>query len=100
MPRGPQMSTDIRGEIIGMARCNKSAREIGRELGIPHTTVTYTNQRFKKTGANVDMPRFGRPTILTERGKNHLARTVKANRFKSLREIINQEPVNVSVDTA
>jgi transposase len=100
MPQNPQLSSDIRGQIIGMSRSNKSAREIGRELGISYTTVAYTIRRFKKTGSNANMPKSGRPTLLTERDKNHLARTVKTNRFKPLREIVNHEPINVSVDTA
>ena len=48
MLRGPQLSSDIRGQIIGMSRSNKSAREIGRELGISHTTVAYHDQKTQE----------------------------------------------------
>jgi transposase len=91
---------DNRGKIIGMANSNKTARQIGHELGIPYTTVAYTIRRFKNSGSNEDLPRSGRPTLLTERDKNNLARTVKANRFKPLREIVNQQPINVVTRTA
>ena len=91
---------DTRGQIIEMAKNNLSARQICRELGIPHTTVAYTIRRFNKTGENSDTPRSGRPAILTERDKRHLARTVKQNRFMPLQEITNQLPVEMSIPTA
>lgn len=100
MPRGPELSVELRGQIIGMMSSNKSTRQIGLELGLPHTTVAYAIQRFKKTGSSENISRPGRPSILTKRDKNHLARMVKLNRFKPLHEITNQEPINISIDTA
>jgi transposase len=83
-----------------MVNSNKSARQISRELGIPHSTVSYAIERFKKTGSNNDLPRSGRPSLLTERNTNILGRTVKKNCFKPLKEVINQLPINVYVRTA
>src|SRR6184192_1971569 len=99
MPRGPELSMDLRGQIIGMANCNKSARQIGHELGIPHTTVSYAIKRFRKTSSNEDLPRSGHPSKLTECNKNVLGRIVKKNQFQPLNEITNQLPVNVHIHT-
>ena len=99
MPRGPNLSVELRGQIVGMRRSNKSIRQIALELDIPHSTVADTIQRFKQTGSNENVSGSGRPPILTKRDKNHLARTVKLNHFKSLKEITNQLPFNVSIDT-
>ena len=97
MPRGPELSIETRGQIIGMMQANKSARQIGLKLCIPHSTVAYAIQRFKRNGFNENISRPGRPSILTKCDKNHLTRTVKQNRFKPLHEIITQEPFNVSI---
>src|SRR3954462_7972101 len=94
MPRGQELSVELRGQIVGMMHANKSIRQIALELGIPHTTVAYAIQRFKKTGSSENLPRPGRPPILTKRDKNHLARAVKLNHFKLLQEITNQQPFN------
>lgn len=91
---------DMKGRIIGMSSCGKSSRQIGHELSIPYTTVSYVIRRFKKTGSNENLPRSGRPSILTERDKNHLERASKLNRFTPLRHIVSQLPLNVSIDTA
>ena len=32
---------DIKGQIVGMSNSGESARQIGRELDVPHTTVSY-----------------------------------------------------------
>jgi len=53
----------------------------------------------KKTGSNENLLRSGRPSILTERDKNHLERAVKLNRFTPLRHIASQLPLNASIDT-
>ena len=90
---------DTRGQIVGMSNAGKSAREIGRELGISDSTVSYIIRRYKKTGSNENLPRSGRPSILTERDKNHLERAVKLNRFTPLRHIASQLPLNASIDT-
>jgi transposase len=100
MPRSKELSMELKGQIIGMANSGKSARQIGSELGIADTTISYVLRRFRMTGSNENMSRSGRPSILTERDKNHLERTAKLNRFTSLRQIINQVPINASVDTA
>lgn len=99
MPRGPQLSLELRGRIVGMAQANKTSREIGEELGIPHTTVAYAIRRFKENGSNNDRPRSGRPALLTERSKNLLGRVTKTNRFGALKDISNQLPVEISRQT-
>lgn len=93
MPRSNELSMELKGQIVGMASCGKSARQIGRELGVADTTVGYILRRFKETGTNENLPRPGRPPVLTERDKNHLKTIVKRERFTSLREITNQLPM-------
>lgn len=100
MPKKPEISMDVKGQIIGMSNSGKSARQIGRELGISDTTASRVIRRFKETGSNENRPRSGRPSILTERDKNHLTRITKSNQFTPLRQIVNQLPLNVSIDTA
>ena len=100
MPRGVELSSDVKGQIIGMSNSNKSARQISRELNIPHSTISYAIERFRKTGSNNNLPRSGRPSLLTERNMNMLGRTIKKNRFTPLKEVINQLPITVNVRTA
>ena len=100
MPRGPEISTELKGIIIGMANSSKSARQIALELGKPYSTIMYVIRCFKKTQSTKNLPRSGCPSLLTKRDKNHLVRAVKANHFKPLRNITNQLPINCSIDTA
>lgn len=100
MPRGQELSIELRGQVVGMALANKSSRKIGDELGIPHTTIAYAIRRFKENNSNINRERSGRPAILTERSKNLLGRQAKLKRFKPLKEIANQLPVNVSLTVA
>ena len=100
MPRGLELSIEIKGQIIGMINCNKSARQIGLELNIPYSTISYIVRRFNKTGSNENLPRSGCPSILTKCDKNHLERMSKVNWFTPLHHIVGQLPLNVSVDTA
>ena len=100
MPRGQELSVEVRGQIVGMMRSNKSTRQIRLELGLPHSTIAYAIQHFKKTGSSENISRPGRPSLLTKRDKNHLTRMVKQNHFKPLHEITNQEPTKVSISTA
>ena len=100
MPWGVELSSDVKGQIIGMSNSNKSARQISRELNIPHSTISYTIERFRKTGSNNNLPWSRRPSLLTERNMNMLGRTIKKNRFTPLKEVINQLPITVNVRTA
>ena len=77
MPRSKELSMDIKGQIVGMANSGKTARQIGRELDIVDTTISYVLRRFRMTGSNENAPRSGRPSILTNRDKTHLATIVK-----------------------
>ena len=99
MPRGLELSADIKGQILGMARSGKSSRQIGSELHIPYRTVAFVIKRFKAAGSTENIQRPGRPSILTERAKNHLGRISKLNRFAPLRQITNELPVNASTTT-
>ena len=37
MPRSKELSMELKGQIIGMASCGKSARQISRELALAHS---------------------------------------------------------------
>src|SRR5438270_5942343 len=67
MPKTSEISMDTRGQIVGMSNAGKSAREIGRELGISDSTFRTLLDGTKKTGSNENLLRSGRPSILTER---------------------------------
>jgi transposase len=95
MPRSKELSSEVKGQIIGMSNSGKSARQIGRELDIAETTVGYVIRKFRMTGSSENKSRSGRPSVLTARDKSHLATTVKRNRFMPLREITDQLPANV-----
>ena len=100
MPRGQELSVEVRGQIVGMMCSNKSTWQIRLELGLPHSTIAYAIQRFKKTGSSENISRPGCPSLLAKCDKNHLTRMVKQNHFKPLHEITNQEPTKVSISIA
>jgi transposase len=81
MPRSKELSKEVKGQIVGMASLGKSARQIGRELGISDTTISYVLRRFRMTGSNENAPRSGRPPILINLDETHLATIVKRNQF-------------------
>ena len=87
---------DVKGQIVGMVNSGKNARQIGCELGIANTTVSYVLRRFRMTGSNENTPRTGRPSILTNCDKTHLATIIKRNHFIPLCEVTNQLPTKVS----
>jgi transposase len=99
MPQRQEHSAEKKGQIIGMADAGYSMRQIGDKLNIPFTTVGRVIKRFKETGSTKNLTRPGRPSLLTERDTNHLARISKLHRFMPLREITDNVPVNVSTET-
>jgi transposase len=57
MVKQSEHSVEVRGIVIGHHQAGLSEREIGRRTGLPHPSVHYIIQHWKKTGSVVSTPR-------------------------------------------
>ena len=93
---GAEVSANVKGQIIGLTLARKSIHQIENELAIPKSTIAGIVKWFKETSSNENMPRSGRPSILTERDKNHLSIELKWQHFTLLMDISNHLPIKAS----
>ena len=66
MPRGDEVPEDIRNQIVGMRKCDKSFTWIGEQFDMDPDTARKIYNRWEATGTCTNAPRSGRPTILNK----------------------------------
>jgi len=87
MPRNQQLTDFERGRIIGQWEKGAKTREIATALGHSQSQVTRAIKAFREKGQTTVEPRSGRPKILTERDRRHLAQIVTTKRQITLDEL-------------
>ena len=103
MPKLRELTDFDKGEIIDLWKGNHSNSDISRILGHPELTVAYIIKKYKVKGITSNVPRTGRPAVLTETDKRQLVRIVKDNRTDSIIELTDKFnsslEITVSTDT-
>ena len=83
------LQPDVRGAILGMLSAGKSQRAVARAIGVSHSTVRRTAQRWNTHGINDSLPKKGRPQIFTPAEKRYIWKLVRRNpriAWKALRQ--------------
>jgi transposase len=92
-----------KGQIIGMHRGVKSAREVFQMMDIGHRTVQRTIAQWKKDGEVRSFSHnSGKAKIMNIRDRRSLKRLVKSNRRKSVQQLtsmFNEGPKKISART-
>jgi len=65
-----------RARILVLLEENYSAREIGRRVGVHHSTVTRIRKHWQQVQSCQDMARTGRPRAVSERSERRITRLV------------------------
>lgn len=82
-----QPSEFVKGMAIGMIRCGRSMREVGRELNVSHVAVMKWWKRWREEGNFKRKEGSGRPRITTDVTDRKLVIAAKRNRFQSIRRL-------------
>jgi transposase len=94
-----QLTDFQKGEIVAL-RDSMSHREIGRQLDIPHRTVSSFLERYDQRKSADNLPHPGAPRKLSTADIRYLVRTVESETRVPLAEIpVNTTFSNVSVRT-
>lgn len=93
------LTTEEKGRIVGMHQAGVWGAQIGRELGLPKSTVHTVLKNFEKRGTVEGPKPTGRPPKLTERDKRSLGCLLGQDRRAPLSEITNQLATDANIDT-
>lgn len=104
MPRGREISQQLRDIIIQNLKDGKSSYKCAKELAISPNTVQKIYKKYKTAKINKILPRTGRKKILSPRDRRTLQRIVQENRrqttsdvTKKLSEATNKRISNTTV---
>ena len=93
--RSREFSTEEKATFVGMHKAGMTCAAIGRELGIPRTSVSDVVQRYRCRGTVETQMRSSRPCKLTMRNKRELGRLLAQNRRLKIAGLIEQMTVKV-----
>ena len=72
----------VKGMAVGMLRCGKSCRFVGRQLGVSHSTVSKWWSQWNSEGNVKRRKGSGRPRLTNHATDRKLVISAKRNRFK------------------
>ena len=87
MPKQREISPSLREQAIGLYKGGSGISFISRILSNNCSSLHYLIRKWKSTGSTKNLPRAGRPPLVTQRGKRQLKSIVKSNRTSSLRNL-------------
>ena len=71
---------NLRHQAIGMMMTGKSSREVGKVLGVDHSSVSRWYKRYQDGESLIDRKRSGRPTVQKKVSKLVLAKSLTKKR--------------------
>ncbi|KAJ8516016.1 hypothetical protein ONZ45_g6641 [Pleurotus djamor] len=92
-------SSPIKNRLIGAIEAGNTVRKAAKLVGLPHSTAHDIYKKFQMTGSTTNLPRSGRPPILSDTGKRALVRNALKNRRKPFAELANETTPKVSTAT-
>ena len=78
--KGGQDRINLRHQAIGMMMTGKSSREVGKVLGVDHSSVSRWYKRYQDGESLIDRKRSGRPTVQKKVSKLVLAKSLTKKR--------------------
>ena len=78
--KGGQDRINLRHQAMGMMMTGKSSREVGKVLGVDHSSVSRWYKRYQDGESLLDRKRSGRPTVQTKVSKLVLAKSLTKKR--------------------
>jgi transposase len=75
--RGPELSPNTRGKIIGAKDFGGTATQIAKRYNHPESTIRSTLKLESERVRNVSQPRSGRPKTYSDRDERHILRHVR-----------------------
>ena len=78
--KGCKDRINLRHQAIGMMMTGKSSREVGKVLGVDHSSVSRWYKRYQDGESLIDQKRSGRPTVETKVSKLVLAKSLTKKR--------------------
>ncbi|KAG2465915.1 TCB1 transposase, partial [Polypterus senegalus] len=85
--KSKELSVDLRDRIVSRHKSGEGYRKISAALKVPMSTVASTNRTWKKFETTRTLPRAGRPSKLSDRGRRALVREVTKNLMVTLSEL-------------
>jgi transposase len=76
--RGPNLSTEERGRIMGMLAGGCTVVEVARAYGRSDRCIRDLRTKYHQTGTTADKPRSGRPPVLSPHQKTIIYRKTRA----------------------
>ena len=88
------LSSDVRGQIVGMQKAGLSHTKIAKKLDIPPGSVSTTIRRFKATGATDSRPRGKRPPKLDKHARRRVLGDIDLNPHQTWDKLGTKEAVS------
>lgn len=90
MPRRPQISEALRGQIILLHRQGLSQVKIAKTIKCSRCAVQNTVKRFEQTGSYRNLPKSGRKRVTTLRDDRLIERTALRDKHKAAEKIASE----------
>ncbi|KAG2460963.1 TCB1 transposase, partial [Polypterus senegalus] len=85
--KSKELSVDLRDRIVSWHKSGEGYRKLSAALKVPMTTVASIIRKWKKFKTTRTLPRAGRPSKLSDRGRRALVRDVTKNPMVTLSEL-------------
>ena len=85
--KSKELSVDLRDRIVLRNKSGEGYRKISAALKVPMSTVASIILKWKKFRTTRTLPRAGRPSKLSDRGRRALVREVTKNPMVTLSEL-------------
>ncbi|KAG2460776.1 TCB1 transposase, partial [Polypterus senegalus] len=85
--KSKELSVDLRDRIVSRHKSGEGYRKISAALKVPMSTVASIIRKGKKFKTTSTLPRAGRPSKLSDRGRRALVREVTNNPIVTLSEL-------------
>ncbi|KAG2457768.1 TC1A transposase, partial [Polypterus senegalus] len=85
--KSKELSVDLRDRIVSRHKSGEGYRKISAALKVPMSTVASIIRKWKKFKTTRTLPRAGRPSKLSNRGRRALVREVTKNPMVTLSEL-------------
>lgn len=94
-----QHDTPRKNRFIGRVEAKQNIVDAANAENIPPDTAYKILRKYRQTGTTSNLPRSGRPRIVTDREERHIIRDATNHRRKTLQELSKDTTSNLSADT-
>src|ERR1041385_7804081 len=99
----PRISIAKRSRIHTLHQMGLSTREVANQEGVNQSSVVRICKKFNETGSFVDLPKSGRPRIMSERYERKILRYIRSKECSTAVEVksklLADEGIIISAET-